>query len=131
MRSILDSRCSFLGLVLVGWAGGCVDTEAGLTSQAEAGSVCAFVTGSAGGQTITTPSLAVIVADTAVATDPAKVHLDETEQSIAGYSLRTPGVDHEVAGRHLFVPGPTVGIRRSRGPSRSSTSTSSSAPQRA
>ena len=110
MRSNLDSKYMFLGLALAGWATGCVDAEVGLTSQAEAGSVCAFVTGTVGGQPITTPSIAVIVPDTAITTDPIRVHVDETGQSILGYSLRTPGVDHEVAGKDLFVPGPGLGI---------------------
>lgn len=108
MRSILDSKHVFLGLALAGWATGCVDTDAdtALASQAEAGSVCAFVTGTIGGQTITTPSIAVIVPDTAASTDPLRVHVDATSQSIVGYSLRTPGVDHEIAGQDLFVAGP-------------------------
>jgi hypothetical protein len=68
------------------------------------------VTGTVGGQTITTPALAVIVPDTGVATDPMRVHVDGTDQSIVGYSLRTPGVDHEVAGQDLYVPGPGIDI---------------------
>lgn len=110
MRSNSDSKCLFLGLVLAGFAGGCVEPEVGLASQAEAGNVCAFVTGTVAGQTITTPSLAVIVPDTAVTTDPLRVHVDGTDQSILGYSLRTPDVDREVAGRNLFVPGPGANI---------------------
>lgn len=110
MFSSFESKCFLFGLAMIGSAGGCVEPEVGLTSQAEAGNVCAFVTGTVGGQTITTPAVAVIVPDTGLATDPVRVHVDETEQSIVGYSLRTPGVDHEVAGEDLFVPGPVIGV---------------------
>jgi hypothetical protein len=110
MSSLIKSKCFFLGLAAIGWTSGCVEPEVGLTSQAEAGSVCAFVVTTVGGQTITTPALAVIVPDTGATTDPIRVHLDETEQSIVGYSLRTPGVDHEIAGQNLYVPGPTINV---------------------
>src|SRR5690349_20041828 len=78
MHSATDSKYFLFGLAMVGWASGCVEPELGLTAQAEAGSVCAFVTGTVGGQTITTPSVAVIVPDTAITTDPIRVHVDET-----------------------------------------------------
>jgi len=110
MRFTLDTKLSLLGLAALGWATGCMDEDLALTSQGEAGNVCAYVTGSALGQTITTPAFAVIVPDTSATTDPLRVHLDETQQSIAGYSLRTPGVDHEIAGQNLFIPGPTADI---------------------
>lgn len=110
MRASLDFYSMILGIAVLGWTGGCAETELGSASQTEAGNVCAYVTGSAGGQTITTPSIAVIVPDSSVTTDPIRVHVDETEQSILGYSVRTPGVDHEIAGKNLFVPGPGVGI---------------------
>ena len=110
MSSLIKSKCFFLGLAAIGWTSGCVEPEVGLTSQAEAGNVCAFVVATVGGQTITTPSIAVIVPDTGATTDPIRVHLDETEQSIVGYSLRTPGVDHEIAGQNLYVPGPTINV---------------------
>jgi hypothetical protein len=109
MRSYLDSRCLF-GFVIIGAAAGCVEVHLGTTSQAEAGSVCAFVTAQIGGQTITTPSIAVIVPDNGITTDPIRVHIDQTTQNILGYSLRTPGVDQEIAGQNLFVPGRTLGI---------------------
>lgn len=109
MRMKLELKCLMFGLAVT-WASGCVEPETGLAIQAEAGNVCAYVTGSALGQTITTPCVVVIVPDTQATIDPVRVHIDETEQSILGYSVRTPGVDHEVAGRNLFVPGPTVGI---------------------
>lgn len=110
MRSSIESKCFLFGLAVIGSLSGCVEPEVGLTSQAEAGNVCAFVTGTIGGQTITTPVVAVIVPDTAAAVDPIRVHVDETDQSIVGYSLRTPGIDHEVAGKDLFVPGPGVNV---------------------
>jgi hypothetical protein len=110
MRVTLDSKCLLLGLAAIGSTTGCIETELGSAAQAEAGSVCAFVTGSALGQTITTPSIAVIVPDTQITTDPVRVHIDETGQSILGYSLRTPGVDHEIAGKNLFVSGPTLTV---------------------
>lgn len=110
MHSNLESKCFFLGLTALGWAAGCVEPDLTQSSQSEAGSICAFVTGSALGQMITTPSIAVIVPDTQITTDPLRVHIDETQQSIVGYSLRTPGVDHEIAGQDLFIPGPTAGF---------------------
>jgi hypothetical protein len=110
MFSSFESKSFLFGLAAIVWASGCVEPEVGLSSQAEAGNVCAFVTGTVGGQTITTPAVAVIVPDTALAVDPLRVHVDETDQSIVGYSLRTPGVDHEVAGKNLFVPGPVINV---------------------
>jgi hypothetical protein len=106
MRSRLEFGSIFLGIAALGWTAGCAETELASTSQAEAGNVCAYVIGTVGGQKITTPSIAVIVPDTSIATDPIRVHVDETEQSIVGYSVRTPGIDHEIAGKNLFVPGP-------------------------
>ncbi|HWO24108.1 MAG TPA: hypothetical protein VNO30_35440 [Kofleriaceae bacterium] len=114
MSSLIKSKCvlfGLFGLAAAGGVSGCVEQpEVGLTSQAEAGNVCAFVVATVGGQTITTPSIAVIVPDTGAAIDPIRVHLDETNQSIVGYSLRTPGVDHEIAGQNLFVPGPVANV---------------------
>jgi hypothetical protein len=114
MRSNLDAKCLLFGLAMMGWASGCVDTEPrdalGSSSQADTGSVCAFVIATVGGQSITTPSVVVIVPDASVTTDPIHVHVDPTTQTILGYSLETPGVDHDVAGQNLFVTGPTANI---------------------
>jgi len=80
MRSSFDSTCLLFGVLTIGWASGCTEAELGVTAQAETGTVCAFVTDTVGGQTITTPSIAVIVPDTAITTDPIRVHVDGTQQ---------------------------------------------------
>ena len=114
MRSHLNSKCLLFGLAVIGWASGCVDSEPqnqlGSTSQAEGGNVCAFVVATVGGQTITTPSVVIVVPDASVTTDPIHVHVDSTSQTILGYSLETPEVDHDVAGQNLFVQGPTATV---------------------
>ena len=41
---------------------------------------------------------------------PVRVHLDEEEQSILGYSLRTPGVDEGTDPETVFVPSTEVTV---------------------
>ena len=69
------------------------------------GNTCVFVFGTINGQTVTTPSIMVVVPPTDVVLGPARVHVDPDSLTILGYTLTTPGVDQTVNGTELFVPG--------------------------
>lgn len=66
---------------------------------------CAYVFGSVNGQTITTPAIIVTVPSSDALTDPVYVHVDQTEQTILGYSIEVPGAYGGTYGNPVFVPG--------------------------
>jgi len=69
------------------------------------GNTCVFVFGTINGQTVTTPSIMVVVPPTDVVLGPTRVHVDPSNQTILGFTLTTPGVDQTLNGTSLFVPG--------------------------
>jgi hypothetical protein len=74
-------------------------------SVALADPTCAYIMGHVDSVTVATPAVAVIVPDSNTATQPVRVHLDEEEQVILGYSVRVPGADLGTYGDMVFVPG--------------------------
>lgn len=66
---------------------------------------CVFVLGQVDSVTVATPAVIVLVPDSEAGVQPVRVHLDEQEQTILGYSVRTPGVDEGVNPPAVFVPG--------------------------
>jgi hypothetical protein len=66
---------------------------------------CVYVISKVDSVTVTTPAVAVIVPGSDSDTQPIRVHLDEQEQVILGYSVRVPGVDVGTEGNMVFVPG--------------------------
>lgn len=67
--------------------------------------ICAYVTGMVGGQSFTTPAILIYVPDSSAEVQPVRVHVDPTNQTILGYSLRVPGADYETNKKTVFVPG--------------------------
>jgi hypothetical protein len=70
--------------------------------MALAGTTCVYVIGQAGGKTVTTPAIPIVVPASEALTEPVRVHLDETAQNIIGYSLAIPGLDLGTEGTPLF-----------------------------
>lgn len=66
---------------------------------------CVFVLGQVDSVTVATPAVIVLVPDSEAGVQPVRVHLDEQEQTILGYSVRTPGVDEGANPPAVFVPG--------------------------
>lgn len=66
---------------------------------------CVFVVGSVDSVQVATPAVIVVVPDSEAGVQPVRVHLDEQEQTILGYSVRTPGVDEGANPPAVFVPG--------------------------
>src|SRR5688572_23173544 len=66
---------------------------------------CVFVLGQVDSVTVATPAVIVLVPDSDAGVQPVRVHLDEQEQTILGYSVRTPGVDEGANPPAVFVPG--------------------------
>ena len=66
---------------------------------------CVYVLGHVNGRTVTTPAVTVIVPASDTEIQPIRVHLDEQEQVILGYSVRVPGADAGTEGQMVFVPG--------------------------
>ncbi len=66
---------------------------------------CAYVLGPAGSGTVATPALVVFVPPGEAGMQPVRVHLDEEERTILGYSPRTPGTERGPEATKLFVPG--------------------------
>ena len=86
--------------------GGLGDDDLGSVAQpSSGGELCAFVIGSFGGQSFTTPVIPVFVPDSDAEIDPAHIHVDETHQSILGYSVTIPGVDLKTDEQRPYVPG--------------------------
>jgi len=75
-----------------------------------AGNTCVYVLGTVAGRTVTTPGLLIPIPDTTVTVDPARVHVDETNHEILGYSVRAPGVDEDPEAKTLFVGGVTANV---------------------
>ncbi|WP_309888030.1 hypothetical protein [Archangium sp.] len=66
---------------------------------------CVYVMSKVDSVTVATPAVAVVVPGSDSETQPVRVHLDEQEQVILGYSVRIPGVDVGTEGDLVFVPG--------------------------
>ena len=66
---------------------------------------CVYVISKVDSVTVTTPAVAVVVPDSNTDVQPIRVHLDEQEQVILGYSVRVPGADFGTDGQMVFVPG--------------------------
>jgi hypothetical protein len=79
-------------------------------SIAMADPTCVYVVGMVDSVSVTTPAVIIPVPDNHATVQPVRVHLDETEQSIIGYSVRTPGVDEGTDPQAVFVPGTEVVI---------------------
>jgi hypothetical protein len=79
-------------------------------AQTGGGNTCVYVFGTINGQSVTTPSIMVLVPPTDVVLGPTRVHVDPVSQNVLGFTLTTPGADQTVNGTTLFVPGadPTV-----------------------
>ena len=76
-----------------------------IPSAALADPTCAYVIANVDSYTVATPAVAVVVPGSDGTTQPIRVHVDETGQTILGYSVRVPGVDFETDGQGVFVPG--------------------------
>ncbi len=74
-------------------------------SIALADPTCAYVLGHVDSVTVATPAIIIAVPDSSADVQPVRVHLDETEQTIIGYSVRVPGVDQGTDAKTVFVPG--------------------------
>lgn len=74
-------------------------------SIALADPTCAYVLGHVDSVTVATPAIIIAVPDSSADVQPVRVHLDETEQTIIGYSVRIPGVDRGTEAKTVFVPG--------------------------
>ncbi len=66
---------------------------------------CVYVIGHVNSHTVATPAITVVVPDSDAAVQPIRVHLDETTQTILGYSVRLPGPILGTDGSPVFVPG--------------------------
>jgi hypothetical protein len=66
---------------------------------------CVYVMSKVDSVSVTTPAVAVVVPDSDAESQPVRVHLDEQEQVILGYSVRIPGADVGTEGDLVFVPG--------------------------
>lgn len=73
--------------------------------NALAGQTCAYVIGDIDGELVTTAAVLLSVPPGSVDVDPIVVHVDETDQTIAGYSFHVPGVDEGWDPDEIFVPG--------------------------
>jgi hypothetical protein len=74
-------------------------------SLALAEPACAYVIAHVNSYTVATPAVTVVVPDSDAAIQPITVHLDETAQTILGYSLTVPGPVLGTDGSPIFVPG--------------------------
>jgi hypothetical protein len=74
-------------------------------SVALADPTCVYVIGHVNSVTVATPAVRVVVPDSDALVQPVRVHLDEEEQTIIGYSVRVPGLNFETDGSPVFVPG--------------------------
>jgi hypothetical protein len=79
-------------------------------SIALADPTCVYVMGQVDSVTVATPAVIIPVPDSSATVQPVRVHLDEHEHTIIGYSLRTPGVDEGTQPKHVFVPGTEVTV---------------------
>lgn len=78
----------------------------GLPSAAAAsGNTCVYVFGTINGQTVTTPAVMVLVPESEILVDPIRVHVDPTDQTIVGYTVKIPGIDQGTEEQYLYVPG--------------------------
>lgn len=66
---------------------------------------CAYVLGQVDGVTVATPAVPIVVPGSDAQVQPVRVHVDDLEQSIIGYSVRVPGADVGTDGYPVFVPG--------------------------
>lgn len=66
---------------------------------------CAYVIGQVNGKTVTTPAVPVVVPSSDALAQPIMVHVDQTTQTLLGYSLGLPGASGGTYGSPIFVPG--------------------------
>jgi hypothetical protein len=74
------------------------------------GNTCVYVLGTIAGRTVTTPALLIPVPDSSFTVDPARVHVDEMNHVILGYSLTVPGAEADPEPQSLYVPGVTADV---------------------
>jgi hypothetical protein len=70
---------------------------------------CAYVLGQTGAGTVAIPARVVFVPAEEAGVQPVRVHLDEAERTLLGYSPRTPGSDTGPEATRIFVSGPAPG----------------------
>jgi hypothetical protein len=87
-----------------GWVG-LLMPSATLAQVGGSGNTCVFVFGTINGQTVTTPSVMIVVPATDVVLGPTRVHVDPVSETFLGFTLTIPGADQTVNGANLFVPG--------------------------
>jgi hypothetical protein len=73
-------------------------------ATAFAGETCAYVFGTIGGETVTTPAIPVFVPASELTVDPIRVHVDATTIDIVGYDINIPGLDTQTNRHDLYVP---------------------------
>lgn len=76
-----------------------------IPSAALAAPTCAYILGHVNSITAATPAVPVVVPDSSFDVQPVTVHVDETNQTILGYSLTVPGANAGTEGTPVFVPG--------------------------
>jgi hypothetical protein len=81
-----------------------------IPGAALAADTCVYVIGRVNSVTVATPAVAIVVPDSDALVQPIRVHLDEEEQTIIGYSVRVPGLNFETDGSPVFVPGVSQSI---------------------
>jgi hypothetical protein len=74
-------------------------------SLALAEPTCVYVMSKVNSVSFATPAVTFVVPDSDAEAQPVRVHVDEHEQTILGYSERVPGVDLGTEGNLVFVPG--------------------------
>jgi hypothetical protein len=84
---------------------GAAVAAAAVPGLAMAEPTCVYVIGHVNSYTVATPAVTVVVPDSDAAIQPVRVHLDETAQTIIGYSVRLTGLNVESDGSPIFLPG--------------------------
>jgi hypothetical protein len=72
--------------------------------------LCVYVLGEVNSVTVATPAIVIPVPGSSAEVQPVRVHVNEEDHSIIGYSVRTPGVDEGTDPTAVFVPGTEVTI---------------------
>jgi hypothetical protein len=72
--------------------------------------LCVFVLGEVNSVTVATPAIVIPVPGSSAEVQPVRVHVNEEDHSIIGYSVRTPGVDEGTDPTAVFVPGTEVTV---------------------
>ncbi len=71
---------------------------------------CVYILGEVNSVTVATPAIIIPVEDSSAEVQPVRVHVNEEDHSIIGYSLRTPGVDEGTDPTAVFVPGTEITV---------------------